>query len=1467
MKKTFVFYIALLFIISLSNLAFAQATHTIDFENGGVGADWNWIVAENDDNPPLEFIANPVSGGINTSATVAKFTARLTGQPWALCHTSDDGVFTFDASNSTVTIMIHKPVISDVGLKFEGQSGNHQIVIPNTLTNQWEEMTFDFSSQIGNTYGTMVIIPDFDMAGRTQENIIYFDNIQAPDGEVTGPLPEPTVAAPTPIVPAADVISVFSDAYTNIAGTNFNPGWGQTTVVTTEEIGGNSMLKYANFNYQGTEFAGAQDLSSMNYMHIDMWTPNATVVKVTPISASTGEHLAYMAPITLETWNSYDIPVSDFTGVSMADIIQLKFDGQEGVTPSVIYLDNIYFYSSTTPSAPTVAAPIPTQNAADVISIFSDSYTDLAGTNFNPGWGQTTIVTFEDIGGNSMMKYDVFNYQGTELAAPQDLTAMDYMHIDMWTADATIVKATPISATTGEFLVSLTPITSGTWNSYDIPLGDFTGVSMADIFQLKFDGQEGVTPSTIYLDNIFFYSIEAPPAPTVAAPIPTVPANDVISIYSDSYTDIAGTNFNPGWGQTTIVTFEDIGGNEMMKYDVFNYQGTELAAPQDLTAMDYMHIDMWTADATVVKVSPISSTTGEFLVSLVPITPETWNSYDIPVSDFAGVSMADIFQLKFDGQEGVTPSTIYLDNIYFYNDGTAPTFDPPQNVMVDDETGLVTWTPPATTIDSDDFDSYTVGDYLAVVNPDLWTTWSNAPGGPEDVVVTDAQSNSPDNSILVELNNDNVMIMDDYTSGVYSMDIDMYIPTGFCGYYNMQKTSVPGTEWAFQIYFLTDGTTIIDAGAASAATFNYLHDEWMDLRIVIDLDSDWADFYYNGTHIIGYQWSLGTFGTPGLLQLGGMNIFGGANSGTTDVPMFYVDNMEFKDLTAVSDELTGYNVYLDGAFVAYTDDEFYQLTGLTPGQTYVAGVSAVYDDPGESEIITYEFTYNIPLVLPPTNLTVTVEDYNNVLVAWEAPNGSPVALWDQMGNPGADGGISAQDFEAANDIYDAEGADDFVVPAGETWTLTEVDVLGTYSVAGPCDLANVRIYADNAGMPGTLMYEYLNVPADPSPEGNLFCEIPDTQLTEGTYWMSVQGRMDYTPGGQWYWSRQGPPTIGYEFHWQNPGGGFGGLTTWGPGSVQWPGQTCYDLSFVIFGIATDGVVTTVYDAPEREAFNSFSRVESRVSRNVISRTPAMSTVEVGSLHGSQSYNSRSLSGYKVYRDGVEIAEIFDPLVMSYLDEGLDAGSYDYYATAIYTNPDDESGPSNTETAVITLPAPTGLNCVSNWPNILCTWTAMPGVLGFNLYQNDVFVTYSTSTFYLHANVPAGTYTYNLAAVFNGNWEGAWSTDIEVVHEDPNGVDPNLIPLVTSLDGNYPNPFNPTTTIKFGLHEDQKVAISVYNVKGEKVRTLVNGELEAGYHSILWNGKDDSGKTAASGVYFYKMKAGKYIKTQKMLMMK
>jgi hypothetical protein len=152
----------------------------VDFEPGGLGAGFTWAVFENGDNPPLEFIANPDATGANTSATVAKFTARQAGQPFAGTNTSDLPTFTLDATNSCVKIKVWKSVVSDVGLKFEmGAASTGEIKVANTATDEWEELTFDFSGKIGEPSSTditgFVVFPDF--AARTQENVIYFDDI------------------------------------------------------------------------------------------------------------------------------------------------------------------------------------------------------------------------------------------------------------------------------------------------------------------------------------------------------------------------------------------------------------------------------------------------------------------------------------------------------------------------------------------------------------------------------------------------------------------------------------------------------------------------------------------------------------------------------------------------------------------------------------------------------------------------------------------------------------------------------------------------------------------------------------------------------------------------------------------------------------------------------------------------------------------------------------------------------------------------------------------------------------------------------------------------------------------------------------------------------------------------------------------------------------------------------------------
>ena len=99
------------------------------------------------------------------------------------------------------------------------------------------------------------------------------------------------------------------------------------------------------------------------------------------------------------------------------------------------------------------------------------------------------------------------------------------------------------------------------------------------------------------------------------------------------------------------------------------------------------------------------------------------------------------------------------------------------------------------------------------------------------------------------------------------------------------------------------------------------------------------------------------------------------------------------------------------------------------------------------------------------------------------------------------------------------------------------------------------------------------------------------------------------------------------------------------------------------------------------------------------------------------------------------------------------------------------------------------------------------------------------------------------------------------------ADNNAIPIVTTLQKNYPNPFNPETTIRYSLSEAVPIKLDVYNIKGQLVRKLVNEPKAAGNYTVVWNGKDEQGMNVSSGIYFYRMQTKNYSSTQKMMLMK
>jgi len=96
---------------------------------------------------------------------------------------------------------------------------------------------------------------------------------------------------------------------------------------------------------------------------------------------------------------------------------------------------------------------------------------------------------------------------------------------------------------------------------------------------------------------------------------------------------------------------------------------------------------------------------------------------------------------------------------------------------------------------------------------------------------------------------------------------------------------------------------------------------------------------------------------------------------------------------------------------------------------------------------------------------------------------------------------------------------------------------------------------------------------------------------------------------------------------------------------------------------------------------------------------------------------------------------------------------------------------------------------------------------------------------------------------------------------------NNLPQKFTLFQNYPNPFNPNTTIEYYLPKNCKVTLSIYNILGQKVKTLVRGYQKAGYREVAWDGKDNNGREVASGIYFYRLETEDYIQTKKMVLIK
>ena len=296
-------------ILLITFIGFSQNA-PIDFEDGGQGANWGWNVFENADNPPLEFVANPDPSGINQSAMVAKFTARDTNAgaaPYAGLesqHGGNIGTFDLTAENALVSIMVYKTKISDVGIKFATPTGGAQteIKVANTLINQWEQITIDFSGYIGlgETTGLdqIIVFPDF--INRTADDIIYFDNITfgVPVANPIG-LPITLEDGQAPAFLDFNGSSSLAIANPDASGANTSANVVQNTVP--------SNAAFAGVNFPVNNI----DITTDKVFSLSVWSPLPNMPVLLKLENASGVNTERAAVTT--TTNAWETVTFDFT--------------------------------------------------------------------------------------------------------------------------------------------------------------------------------------------------------------------------------------------------------------------------------------------------------------------------------------------------------------------------------------------------------------------------------------------------------------------------------------------------------------------------------------------------------------------------------------------------------------------------------------------------------------------------------------------------------------------------------------------------------------------------------------------------------------------------------------------------------------------------------------------------------------------------------------------------------------------------------------------------------------------------------------------------------------------------------------------------------------------------------------------------------------------------------------------------
>ncbi|MEN9761498.1 MAG: hypothetical protein RI906_1324 [Pseudomonadota bacterium] len=363
----------------------------------------------------------------------------------------------------------------------------------------------------------------------------------------------PTAAPTAPTESAVNVKSLFSNTFTDAVSSTWSTSWDVVNGPDDVTLNGNTVKKYTGLNFIGIEPAQTLDASDMDTFHIDVWRtdPSADfkikLVDFGPNGVWNGggddkEHEIIFNTtngnaIATHQWVSLDIPMSQFTGLTTREHIAqliLASTNSAGGSGESLWIDNVYFSKApvTTPTAPTAAPTAPTESAANVKSLFSNTFTDAVSSTWSTSWDVVTGPDDVTLNGNTVKKYTGLNFIGIEPAQTLNIADMDTFHIDVWRTDSSAdfkIKLVDFGANgvwgtnspdgdnvEHEIVFNAAngnAIATHQWVSLDIPLSQFTGLTTREhIAQLILASatSSGGSGESLWIDNVYFSTAVIP---------------------------------------------------------------------------------------------------------------------------------------------------------------------------------------------------------------------------------------------------------------------------------------------------------------------------------------------------------------------------------------------------------------------------------------------------------------------------------------------------------------------------------------------------------------------------------------------------------------------------------------------------------------------------------------------------------------------------------------------------------------------------------------------------------------------------------------------------------------------------------------------------------------------------------------------------------------------------------------------